>query len=45
MDYLPWQHEIVGSNFTSEVGYVPRKDYVKINPQASYLFFPKRQHP
>lgn len=39
---ISWQHEIVGSNFTSEVGYVPRKDYVKINPQASYLFFPKK---
>jgi hypothetical protein len=31
----------VGENYTAEVGYVPRKNYVKINPSISYLFFPK----
>jgi hypothetical protein len=34
------QYEFVGTNFNAEVGYVPRKDYVKVNPQISYLFFP-----
>ncbi len=38
---LIWQHEYVGRNYNAEVGYVPRKGYVKINPQAGYLFFPK----
>lgn len=38
---LNWQHEYVGENYTAEVGYVPRTDYIKLNPKASYLFFPK----
>lgn len=38
---LSWQHEYVGKNYTAEVGYVPRDNYIKINPQAGYLFFPK----
>ena len=38
---IAWQHEYVGNNFNAEVGYVPRKNYIKINPQASHLFFPK----
>lgn len=36
-----WQHEWVGKNYNAEVGYVPRKDYVKINPTVGVLFFPK----
>ncbi len=36
-----WQHEYVGQNYNAEVGYVPRKNYIKINPVLSYLFFPK----
>lgn len=36
-----WQHEYVGENYNAEVGYVPRKDFVRIYPQAGYLFFPK----
>lgn len=35
------QYEYVGSGFTAEVGYVPRTNYIRTNPQASYLFFPK----
>jgi hypothetical protein len=35
------QYEYVGSNFNSEVGYVPRHGYVKFNPQIAYNFFPK----
>ena len=36
-----WQHEYVGKNYSAEAGYVPRKDYIKLNPQISYLFFPR----
>lgn len=39
--FLWWQHEYVGTNFNAEVGYVPRKNYIKLNPQAGYTFFPK----
>jgi hypothetical protein len=38
---ISWQHEIVGQNFNAEVGYVPRKDYIKLNPTIGYFFFPK----
>lgn len=40
--FLWWQHEYVGQNFNAEVGYVPRKNYFKVNPQAGYTFFPRR---
>jgi Domain of unknown function (DUF5916)/Carbohydrate family 9 binding domain-like len=35
-----WQHEYVGKNYTAEVGFVPRNNYVKINPAVNRLFFP-----
>ncbi|HEY0433074.1 MAG TPA: DUF5916 domain-containing protein, partial [Chitinophagaceae bacterium] len=38
---LFWQHEYVGKNYTAEVGYVPRNNYISVAPQAAYLFFPK----
>lgn len=38
---ISWQHEYVGEHYSAEVGYVPRKNYIKLNPQTSYLFFPK----
>jgi len=38
---LGWQHEYVGENYNAEVGYVPRTKFIKLNPQAGYLFFPK----
>lgn len=38
---LSWEHEYVGSDYQAEVGYVPRTGYIKVNPKASYLFFPK----
>jgi hypothetical protein len=37
---VAWQHEYVGANYNAEVGYVPRKNFFRINPQAAYLFFP-----
>ena len=39
---VSWQHEYVGKNYNAEVGYVPRNNYIKLNPQAGYLFFPGR---
>ena len=39
---LGWQHEYVGQNFNAEVGYVPRSNFIRLNPQAGYLFFPAK---
>ena len=36
------QEEMVGRNYTAEVGYVPRNGYFKINPLAGRWFFPKK---
>lgn len=38
---VSWQHEYVGKNYNAEVGYIPRKNYIRINPQGGYTFFPK----
>lgn len=38
---LLMQQEYVGRNYSAEAGYVPRNGYVKLNPQAQYLFFSK----
>lgn len=38
------QYERVGSAYNAEVGYVPRKSFVRFSPQVSYLFFPKGKH-
>jgi hypothetical protein len=34
-----WQHEYVGRNFNPEVGFVPRRGYIKVNPQVARTFF------
>ena len=39
---LSWQHEYVGNRFNAETGYVPRNNYIKLNPNAGYLFFPAK---
>ncbi len=39
---VQWQYESVGKNYNPEVGYVPRVGYVKIDPLATYLFYPKK---
>lgn len=36
------QYEYVGKNYNAEVGYVPRRGYLKINPLVGYLFFPRK---
>jgi hypothetical protein len=38
---LNWRHEYVGENYNAEVGFVPRRGYIRFNPEASHLFFPK----
>lgn len=38
---LLFQYEYVGANYNAEVGYVPRTDYFKVNPQVIRYFFPK----
>ncbi len=35
------QYEIVTENYSAEVGYVPRRNYIKFNPTVSHLFFNK----
>ncbi|HEX8041217.1 MAG TPA: DUF5916 domain-containing protein [Chryseosolibacter sp.] len=35
------QYEYIGKNYNAEVGYVPRRQVVKINPTVSRLFFPR----
>lgn len=39
---VAWQHEYVDQNYSAEVGYVPRRNYIKINPSLSRLFFPSK---
>lgn len=39
---ISWQHEYVGRDYNAEVGYVPRRGYINLNPQIGYLFFPKK---
>jgi hypothetical protein len=38
---VSWQHEYVGTNYNAEVGYVPRTNFIRVNPIAGYLFFSK----
>jgi len=39
---LLFEYEYVGLNYNAEVGYVPRNNYIKFNPQIIRYFFPKR---
>ncbi len=38
---ISWQQEYVGKNHNTEVGYVPRRDYIRLVTKALYNFFPK----
>ncbi len=35
-----WLHEWVGKGYEAEVGFVPRNDYLRINPLARFIFYP-----
>ena len=39
---LTFQHEYVGRDYTAEVGYVPRRDYIKLSPMAAKNFFSRK---
>ncbi len=36
------QEEYVSEQFSAEVGFIPRKGYIRLSPSAGYLFFPKK---
>jgi len=38
-----FQQEYVGKQYSAEVGYVPRNNYIKLNPYVNYLFFPRKK--
>ncbi len=38
---ISWQQEYVGRNYTADVGFVPRKNYFKLSPGVTRLFFVK----
>lgn len=37
------QQEYVSDHFTSEVGFVPRNDYIRLNSSGGYLFLPESE--
>ncbi len=41
---ISWRHEYVGQHYNAEVGYVPRRSYIKFSPQIGYLFLPRGGH-
>lgn len=38
-----WQQEYVGKNYNAEVGYVPRKDFIKLTPGITKTFFSRNK--
>ena len=38
---LSLQYQYAGKNFIAETGYVPRNNYINVNPVIGHLFFPK----
>jgi hypothetical protein len=42
-DYeIQWSHSYVGENFDAQVGFVPRKDFFRMNPEFKLFFYPKK---
>ena len=39
---LEWSHQLVGSDYNAEAGYVRRTGYLNFEPQAGYTFYPGR---
>jgi hypothetical protein len=37
---LEWNHEVIGANYNPELGFVPRTNVVRFEPNATYRFFP-----
>ena len=38
---VEWAQLFVGNGFNAEVGFVPRRDYFLVSPEAQYYFYPK----
>ena len=38
---LRWEHSYVGEGFDAQVGFVPRKDFFRINPSIQFSFYPE----
>lgn len=36
-----WKHEYVHEDYNAEVGFIPRKDYFRINPNAELRYYPQ----
>jgi hypothetical protein len=39
---IDYNHEYVGANYNAEVGFVPRSDYYRLQPEIEYRIFPKK---
>lgn len=37
---IEWEQEYVGEDYTAKVGFVPRRGYIRTNPEIGYLFYP-----
>ena len=37
---LEWNHRWVGEDYEAEVGFVPRKQFFRVNPEWRYFFYP-----
>lgn len=40
---IEWAHYFVGSGFDAQVGFIPRKDILFINPEFEFNFFPSKK--
>ncbi|MBL7871828.1 MAG: carbohydrate binding family 9 domain-containing protein [Cyclobacteriaceae bacterium] len=38
---INWYHQIIGTNYTPAIGYVPRNGYKRISPSGAYFMYPK----
>lgn len=37
-----WEHQWVGENYDAQVGFVPRKNFFSISPEAQLYYYPKK---
>ena len=37
---LGWSHQWIDNDFDAQVGYVPRKNIIRINPEVEFFFYP-----
>ncbi len=40
---VTWNHQLVGENYTPEVGFVPRRNYLLLAPGFQYRFYPNKK--